>query len=55
MPDTPTPETPPPDWRDRVDADPAVDEPGHPDEEAYLRRLYGPPSSDGIYRGEGPQ
>ncbi|MFC5187142.1 hypothetical protein [Actinomadura harenae] len=55
MPETPTPETPPPDWQQRVDTHPAVDQPGHPDEEQILQRLYGAPGPDGIYRGEGPQ
>ncbi|MFC5188159.1 hypothetical protein [Actinomadura harenae] len=46
---------PPPDWQQRVDAHPAVDQPGHPDEQDILQRLYGPPDAAGIYRGEGPQ
>ncbi len=38
---------------DEVDVHPDVHRPTEADEEEVLRRLYGEPDADGIFRGEG--
>lgn len=35
-----------------VDRDPRVNGPGVPNEEEILRKLYGEPDEDGVFRGE---